>query len=50
MSLNYFQARVESGKINEEFYKPIIEEDINAKLNSNNKFNLFDFENDNFKV
>ena len=50
MSLNYFQSRVHQGKVNEEFYKPIIEEDINEELNSNNKFNLFDFENLNFKV
>ena len=50
MSLNYFQSRVSQGKINEEFYKPIIEKDINTTLQSNNKFNLFDFENLNFKV
>ena len=50
MSLNYFQARVQSGKINEEFYKPLIEKDIKEELNSNNEYNLFDFENDNFKV
>jgi hypothetical protein len=50
MTLNYFQSRVQQGKINEEFYKPIIENDIKNKLNSNNQFNLFDFENDNFKV
>jgi len=50
MSLNYFQSRVHQGKINEEFYKPIIEKDIKDKLNSNNQFNLFDFENLNFKV
>ena len=45
MTLNYFQSRVHQGKINEEFYKPIIEEDITSTLNSHNKFNLFDFEN-----
>ena len=50
MSLNYFQSRVHQGKINEEFYKPIIEKDINTTLQSNNQFNLFDFENLNFKV
>lgn len=50
MSLNYFQSRVLQGKINEEFYKSIIENDIKDKLNSNNQFNLFDFENLNFKV
>jgi hypothetical protein len=50
MTLNYFQSRVSQGKINEEFYKPIIENDIKDKLNSNNQFNLFDFENLNFKI
>ena len=50
MSLNYFQSRVHQGKINEEFYKPIIEKDINTTLQSNNQFNLFDFTNDNFKI
>ena len=50
MSLNYFQSRVSQGKINEQFYKPIIEKDINTTLQSNNQFNLFDFQNDNFKV
>jgi len=50
MSLNYFQARVQSGKINEEFYKPLIEKDIKEELNSNNEYNLFDFENLNFKI
>ena len=28
----YFQSRVNSGKINEEFYKPIIENDIKEQL------------------
>jgi hypothetical protein len=50
MSLNYFQSRVSQGKLNEEFYKPIIENDIKDKLNSNNEYNLFDFENDNYKI
>ena len=50
MTLNYFQSRRQHGKMNEEFYKPIIEKDINTTLQSNNKFNLFDFENLNFKV
>ena len=27
-SQTYFQSRVNSGKVNEEFYKPIIEKDI----------------------
>ena len=47
---NYFQSRVNSGKVNEEFYKPIIEKDIKEQLKNNNTFNLFDFENDNFKI
>ena len=50
MTLNYFQSRVSQGKLNEEFYKPLIETDINIKLNSNNEYNLFDFENDNYKI
>ena len=50
MTLNYFQSRVSQGKINEEFYKPIIENDIKDKLHSNNEYNLFDFENLNFKI
>jgi hypothetical protein len=45
----YFQSRVNSGKINEEFYKPIIEKDIKEQLKNNNTFNLFDFENENSK-
>ena len=28
----YFQSRVNSGKVNEEFYKPIIEKDIKEQL------------------
>ena len=28
----YFQSRVNFGKINEEFYKPIIEKDIKEQL------------------
>jgi hypothetical protein len=47
---NYFQSRVNSGKVNEEFYKPIIEKDIKEQLKNNNTFNLFDFENNNFKI
>ena len=46
----YFQSRVNSGKVNEEFYKPIIEKDIKEQLKNNNTLNLFDFENDNFKI
>ena len=36
--------------MNEEFYKPIIEKDIKEQLKNNSNFNLFDFENDNFKI
>lgn len=51
MSQTYFQARHSQGVMNEEFYKPIIEKDIKDKLNCcKNKFDLFDFENDNYKV
>lgn len=50
MTLNYFQARRHYGKINEEFYKPIIENDIKDKLNSNNEYILYDFENEKFKI
>ena len=46
----YFQSRVNSGKMNEEFYKPIIEKDIKEQLKNNNTFNLFDFENFQFKI
>ena len=46
-SNSYFQSRVNSGKVNEEFYKPIIEKDIKEQLKNNNTFNLFDFENSN---
>ena len=49
-SQTYFQSRVNSGKMNEEFYKPIIEKDIKEQLKNNNTFNLFDFENKNFKI
>ena len=37
MTLNYFQSRLHQGKINAEFYKPLIENDINEELNSNNE-------------
>ena len=47
---SYFQSRVNSGKVNEEFYKPIIEKDIKEQLKNNNTFNLFDFENLQFKI
>ena len=47
---SYFQSRVNSGKMNEEFYKPIIEKDIKEQLKNNNTFNLFDFENFQFKI
>jgi len=46
----YFQSRVNSGKMNEDFYKPIIEKDIKEQLKNNNTYNLFDFENSNFKI
>ena len=46
----YFQSRVNSGKVNEDFYKPIIEKDIKEQLKNNNTYNLFDFENFNFKI
>jgi hypothetical protein len=46
----YFHSRVNSGKVNEEFYKSIIEKDIKEQLKNNNTFNLFDFENENFKI
>jgi len=49
-SPTYFQSRVNSGKMNEEFYKPIIEKDIKEQLKNNNTFNLFDFENFQFKI
>jgi hypothetical protein len=49
-SPTYFQSRVNSGKVNEEFYKPIIEKDIKDQLKNNNTFNLFDFENFQFKI
>ena len=39
-SQTYFQSRVNSGKVNEEFYKPIIEKDIKEQLKNNNTFNL----------
>ena len=49
-SNSYFQSRVNSGKMNEDFYKPIIEKDIKEQLKNNNTFNLFDFENLQFKL
>ena len=49
-SNSYFQSRVNSGKMNEDFYKPIIEKDIKEQLKNNNTFNLFDFENLQFKI
>ena len=49
-SPTYFQSRVNSVKVNEEFYKPIIEKDIKEQLKINNTFNLFDFDNENFKI
>ena len=49
-SQNFFQSRVNSGKMNEEFYKPIIETVIKEQLKNNSNFNLFDFENDNLKL
>jgi hypothetical protein len=50
MSLNYFQSRLSQGKNNEEYYKPMIEKDIKDELKNNDKFNLFDFENLQFKI
>ena len=47
---SYFQSRVNSGKVNEDFYKLIIEKDIKEQLKNNNTYNLFDFENDKFKI
>ena len=48
---NYFQSRVNQGKMNEDFYKAIIEENIKDKLKAcKGSYNLFDFENDNFKI
>jgi hypothetical protein len=47
---NYFQSRYNSGKINEEHYKPIIEKYIKEKLHFFFFKNLFDFENENFKI
>ena len=46
----YFQSRVNSGKVHEEFYKLLIEKNIEEQLKNNNTFNLFDFENNNFKI
>jgi hypothetical protein len=34
----FFQSRYNSGKINEELYKPIIEKDIKEKLKNNSIF------------
>ena len=34
----FFQSRVNSGKLNEESYKPIIEKDIKEQLKKNNTF------------
>ena len=42
---NYFQARLSQGKMNEDFFKSIIEKDIKEKLKKNGDFDLFDFEN-----
>lgn len=50
MSLNYFEARLSQGKQNEIFYKSIIEKDIKNELKCNSDFNLFDFENEKFKI
>ena len=49
-SQNFFQSCVNSGKVNEEFYKPIIEKDIKEQLKNNSNFNLFEFGNYNFKI
>ena len=47
---NYFQARLSQGKMNEVFFKSIIEKDIKEKLKTNGDFDLFDFENENYKI
>ena len=47
---NYFQARLSQGKMNEDFFKSIIEKDIKEKLKTNGDFDLFDFENENYKI
>jgi len=48
---NYFQSRVSQGKMNEEFYKSIIEENIKENLNCcKGLYSLFDFENENFMI
>ena len=47
---NYFQARLSQGKKNEDFFKSIIEKDIKEKLKTNGDFDLFDFENENYKI
>jgi hypothetical protein len=48
---NYFQSRVNQGKMNEDFYKAIIEENIKDKLKAcKGSYNLFDFENDTFMI
>jgi hypothetical protein len=47
---NYFQSRVSQGKMNEGFFKSIIEKDIKASLKTNSEFDLFDFENENYKI
>ena len=43
---NYFQARLSQGKMNEDFFKSMIEKDIKEKLKTNGDFDLFDFENE----
>jgi len=49
--VNYFQSRVTQGKMNEEFYKGIIEENIKDKLIAcKGSYSLFDFENDTFMI
>jgi hypothetical protein len=46
----YFQSGYNSGKNNEEHYKPIIEKDIKEQLKNNSNFNLIYFENGFFKI
>jgi len=49
--MSYFEKRRNQGKLNEDFYKPLIESDIKGKLEcSKNYFSAFDFENDHFLI
>ena len=46
----YYIRTIPDSVLNKEFSKPIIEKDIKEQLKNNNTFNLFDFENENFKI